>query len=95
MPAYVIVDIDVTDPVRYEDYKRMAHETVLAFGGRYVVRGGSAERLEGSWEPHRIVVLEFPSADRAREWWSSEAYRPAKALRSETARSEMILVDGV
>jgi uncharacterized protein (DUF1330 family) len=95
MPAYIIVDVDVTDPVRYEDYKRMAHDTVLAHGGRYVVRGGPAERLEGSWEPHRIVVLEFPSVERAKEWWSSEEYRPAKALRAETARSEMILVEGV
>ena len=95
MSAFVIVDIDVTDPVRYEEYRRMAHDTVFAYDGRYVVRGGSAERLEGSWEPHRIVVLEFPSAARAREWWSSEAYRPAKAIRAETARSEMILVEGV
>ena len=65
MPAYVIVDIDVSDPVRYEDYKHMAHDTVLAYDGRYVVRGGPAERLEGSWRPHRIVVLEFPSVERA------------------------------
>jgi uncharacterized protein (DUF1330 family) len=95
MPAYVIVDIEVTDPVRYEEYKRLAHETVLAYGGRYVVRGGTAERLEGSWEPHRIVVLEFPDAERARAWWSSQEYRPAKALRAETATSDMILVEGV
>ncbi len=95
MPAYVIVDIDVTDPERYEDYKLMAQDTVVAYGGRYVVRGGTAEQLEGSWEPHRIVVLEFPSAERAREWWSSDAYRPAKALRAATARSTMILVEGV
>ena len=95
MPAYVIVDIEVTDPARYEEYKRLAHETVLAYGGRYVVRGGAAERLEGDREPHRTVVLEFPDATRARAWWSSEEYRPAKALRAETATADMILVDGV
>jgi uncharacterized protein (DUF1330 family) len=95
MSAYVIVDIEVTDPVRYEEYKRLAHDTVLAHGGRYVVRGGGAERLEGSWEPHRIVVLEFPDAARARAWWSSEEYRPARALRAEAAESNMILVEGV
>jgi uncharacterized protein (DUF1330 family) len=95
MPAYIIVDIEVTDPVGYEEYKRLAHHTVLASGGRYIVRGGRAERLEGRWEPHRVVVLEFPDAERARAWWSSEEYRPAKALRAETAKTEMILVEGV
>lgn len=95
MPAYVIVDIEVTDPVRYEEYKRLAHDSVVAYGGRYVVRGGKAERLEGNWEPHRVVVLEFPDAIRAKEWWSSEEYRTAKALRAETANSDVILVEGI
>jgi uncharacterized protein (DUF1330 family) len=94
MPAYVIVDIEVTDPRRYEDYKRQAQETVHAFGGRYLVRGGVAERLEGTWEPRRVVVLEFPDVDAARTWWSSEAYRPAKALRHATATTSMVLVEG-
>jgi uncharacterized protein (DUF1330 family) len=94
MSAYIIVDIDVTDPERYEEYKRQAHETVHAFGGRYIVRGGAAERLEGSWEPRRVVVLEFPDADTARAWWSSDAYRPAKELREATADTNMVLVEG-
>ena len=95
MPAYIIVNIDVTDPEPYERYKTMAHATVTAFGGRYIVRGGPAERLEGAWEPKRMVVLEFPDAARARAWWSSEEYRPAKALREASARSDMILVTGM
>jgi len=95
MSAYIIVNIDVTDPVPYERYKAMAEATVTAYGGRYIVRGGPAERLEGAWEPKRVVVLEFPDAARARTWWSSEEYRPAKQLREAAARSDMILVAGV
>jgi len=95
MAAYVIVQIEITDPVRYEEYKTLAGATVLAYGGRFVVRGGKAETLEGSWKPGRVVVLEFPTAERAKEWWASETYRPAKELRHQTARTEMILVEGV
>lgn len=95
MSAYIIVNIDVTDPEPYERYKSMAHAAVTAYGGRYIVRGGPAERLEGSWEPKRVVVLEFPDAARAKAWWSSEEYRPAKALREASARSDMILVSGI
>ena len=94
MAAYIIVDIEVTDPHRYEAYKRQAQETVEAYGGRYIVRGGSAERLEGTWEPRRLVVLEFPDVATARAWWSSDEYRPARALRDATATSNMVLVEG-
>lgn len=95
MAAYVIVDIQVNDPVRYEDYKKLAAPTVAAYGGRYVVRGGAAHTLEGDWVPGRLVVLEFPTSDNAREWWASEVYRPAKELRHATADADMILVEGV
>ncbi len=95
MAAFVIVDIEVADPVRYEDYKKAAAATVAAYGGRYVVRGGKVETLEGEWPCGRFVILEFPSKERAREWWASEAYRPAKQLRHATARSKMILVEGM
>jgi uncharacterized protein (DUF1330 family) len=94
MAAFVIVDIEITDPVRYEEYKKMAAPTVAAHGGRYVVRGGKVETLEGDWRHGRLVVLEFPTAERAKEWWRSEAYRPAKALRQTSAESKMILVEG-
>ena len=94
MPAYVVVDIQVNDPVRYEEYKRRAAESVSAFGGRYLVRGGEVSTLEGEWPTARFVVLEFPSAARAREWWGSELYAPIKAIRHATARSKMILVEG-
>lgn len=95
MPAYVIVEIRVKDPVRYEEYRRAAGPTLLEFGGRFIVRGGPVERLEGTREPGRIVVLEFPSADAARAWWASDSYAGPRALRQETATTEMILVEGV
>jgi len=95
MSAYVIVNINVKDPVRYEDYKRQAAPTVAAFDGRYVVRGGPAEVLEGSWTPKRLVVLEFPTMARAREWINSAEYAPARRLRHATADSDMILVEGM
>jgi uncharacterized protein (DUF1330 family) len=94
MSAFVIVDIEVSDPVRYEEYKKLAAPTVTAHGGRYVVRGGRVETLEGTWQPGRIVVLEFPTAEDARKWWGSGAYEVAKALRHASAMTEMILVEG-
>ncbi|HEY3175204.1 MAG TPA: DUF1330 domain-containing protein [Candidatus Polarisedimenticolia bacterium] len=95
MAAFVIVDIEITDPVRYEQYKKLAAPTVAAHGGRYVARGGRAETLEGTRRPGRIVVLEFPTFQDARLWWDSDAYRPARDLRHACARTEMILVEGI
>ena len=95
MAAYVVVDIHVQDPTRYEDYKRQAAPSVTAFGGRYLVRGGAVTKLEGDWTPGRFVILEFPTATRAMEWWDSELYRPIKAIRYATAESRMILVEGM
>ena len=95
MAAFVIVDVEITDSVGYEEYKKLTPASLVPFGGRFVVRGGRVETLEGTWRPGRFVVLEFPTADRAKEWWASEAYRPAKALRQASARTEMILVEGV
>lgn len=95
MPAYIIVEIEVTDPVGYEKYKNLAGATVEKYGGKYIVRGGKTEVLEGDWEPKRIVVLEFPSADRAKAWLNSEEYREPRKMRHATARTNMILVEGV
>ena len=95
MVAYVIVELDITDPAGYDDYRKLVPPTLAAYGGKFVVRGGACETLEGSWRPQRLVVLEFPSVGRAKEWWASPEYREAKALRQRTARSEMIVVEGV
>ena len=95
MAAYVLVDINVRDPETYEEYKRLAPPSIAAYGGRYLVRGGPVVRLEGSWSPQRLVVLEFPSAEQAQAWWNSPEYAPAKAMRYASADSEMILVEGL
>jgi len=95
MSAYVIVNIEVVDPVRYQEYIQAAPSTIARFGGRYLARGGRAERLEGEWEPKRFVVLEFPNYERAREWWESEHYAGPKSLRQASARASMILVEGL
>ncbi len=95
MAAFVIVEIEIDDPVVYEEYKRLAAPTVAAFDGRYIVRGGRTEPLEGAWRPDRIVVLEFPSLERAQAWWSSPEYGRARAVRNTCARADMIAVEGV
>jgi uncharacterized protein (DUF1330 family) len=92
MPAYIIVDIQVNDPQRYETYKPLAAATVAAYGGRYLARGGQVEVLEGDWQPGRLVILEFPDAARATAWLNSEEYREPRALRHATAKSNMVLI---
>jgi len=94
MSAYVVVDIQIHDPHGYEEYKCLAAPSVAAFDGRYLARGGAVSELEGEWKCGRFVILEFPSAARAREWWSSDLYAPIKAIRHATARTKMILVEG-
>ncbi len=95
MPAYVIVEIEVTDPDLYERYKQLAPATVQAHGGRYLARGGATATLEGDWNPERLVILEFDSIEQARAWHDSAEYRDARALRWRAARSRMLAVTGV
>lgn len=94
MAAYVIVEIEIVDPVGYEDYKSRASASVQKHGGKYIVRGGATEVLEGDWKPKRIVVLEFDSMQRAKDWLNCEEYREPRKMRHRTARTNMILVDG-
>jgi len=95
MPAYVIVEIDILDPVGYEEYKKQAAATVLKYGGKYVVRGGKTEVLEGDWQPKRIVMLEFASIDQAKKWLNCEEYREPRKLRHKTAKTNMIAIEGL
>jgi uncharacterized protein (DUF1330 family) len=95
MPAYIVIDIVVQDPEAYEEYKALAPPAIAAYGGRYLARGGKTETLEGTWVPSRMVILEFPTAEQARGWWSSREYGHAKGLRQSCARTEMVLVQGV
>ena len=95
MSAYVIVEIEVTNPVGYEEYKKQAAATVHQHGGKYIVRGGKAEVLEGDWKPNRIVVLQFESMERAKEWLNCKEYREPRKMRHRTAKTNMIVVEGV
>jgi uncharacterized protein (DUF1330 family) len=95
MPAYIIVEIEVTDPVGYEEYKKQAAATVQQYGGKYIVRGGACETLEGDWKPKRIVVLQFNNMEAARAWLSSPEYVEPRKQRHRTAKTRMILVEGL
>ncbi len=95
MKAYIIVDVRVTDPSRYEDYKKLTPGSLQAYDGKFIVRGGATETLEGDWKPGRIVVLEFPSPEKAKAWWSSAGYAPAKAIRQSASTTRMLVVEGV
>ena len=94
MAAYVVVQIEIHDAARYEEYRRLAPPSIAAYGGRYLVRGGASERLEGEWQPARLVILEFPDESRARAWWASPEYAAAKAIRQGSARTDMLLIAG-
>ena len=95
MSAFVIVDIEVTEPAGYEEYKKLAPPAVALYGGKYVARGGKNETLEGEWRPDRLVILEFPSMEQAKAWVNSAEYAPARAMRHKYARSKMGVVEGV
>jgi len=94
MAAYMLVDCSVTDPTKYEEYKRLAQAAVTQYGGRYIVRGGETVVLEGSWQPNRVVVLEFPDMQRARAFYDSPEYRAARQARAGAAKMNMIAVAG-
>jgi uncharacterized protein (DUF1330 family) len=94
MTAYVIVDIDVLDPEGYREYVRLAPATVQHFGGRYLARGGQNETLEGEWQAKRLVILDFETTERAKEWLNSEEYGPVKSLRHKYAKTNMVVVEG-
>ncbi len=95
MTAYIILDIDVTDPAGYEEYKKLGPPTVALYDGKYIARGGKSETLEGNWQPSRIVMLEFPSVEKANAWINSPEYAPARALRHKYASSKTIVVEGL
>ena len=95
MSAYVIAEIEVTDPAGYEEYRKQVLAVVTKYGGKFIVRGGKVDAREGGWNPKRIVLVEFPSLAQAQKWYDSEEYRALKALRLRTARGSVVLVEGV
>jgi uncharacterized protein (DUF1330 family) len=95
MTAYLIADIEVTDAAGYDEYKARVPAVIAAFGGRYLVRGGAVEVLEGAWRPRRTAVIEFPSLASLQSFWASADYAPLRALRERSARSNIVIVEGV
>jgi uncharacterized protein (DUF1330 family) len=90
----VIADINVRDPERYPDYVRQVPATLEPYGGRFIVRGGAVETAEGDWHPKRLVIIEFPSLERAKAWYDSPEYAPARQLRWDTSDGRILFVDG-
>lgn len=95
MSAYVVVNVDVHDPVRYQEYRKMVPATIAAYGGRFLVRGPELHQMEGAWPRPRIVIVEFPDVDTAKRWWASPEYAAAKALRQSISSAELVIVEGV
>jgi uncharacterized protein (DUF1330 family) len=94
-PAYIIVEMNVSDPDRYKEYMAKAPACVKAFGGEYMVRGGRHETMEGDWQPHRLAVLKFPSYEQAKAFYNDGPYREVRKLREgATEYFNMVLVEG-
>ena len=95
MAGYVIAQVEVTDPEGFARYREMVGPTIEQYGGRYIVRGGKAEALEGDWDPGRLVIIQFDSVEQAKAWWACEEYAEAKALRQRTAKTNLTVVEGL
>lgn len=95
MPAYLIAEVEVTDPAAYEGYKTLTPAAIAAYGGKFLVRGGAVEGKEGGWNPSRLVVVEFSSMEQAKKFYDSPEYAPALAIRKGASKSRLILADGL
>ena len=94
MTAYVINDMLVTDAVIFDEYRKLSPPTVAQYGGRFLARGGATKTLEGNWLPKRLVVVEFPSVERAQAWIDSPEYAVARKLRQASSNSNIIVIEG-
>jgi len=95
MTGYVVVQVDIEDPDGFAQYREMVPPTLDIYGGKYLVRGGDYECVEGDWDPKRLVIIQFESVERAKAWLNSDEYAPAKQLRHQTAQSKCVVVDGL
>jgi uncharacterized protein (DUF1330 family) len=95
MPAYFIAEVDVQDAALYESYRPIAAATIAEHGGRFVVRGGKTETMEGGWAPKRFVIVEFPTMAQAKAWYESPDYRKGLEIRLKASKSRAILVEGL
>ncbi len=95
MPAYLIADIEVTDPVGYHEYKKRVPAVIAAHGGRYLARGGASEVLEGTWRPKRSAIIEFPNLVSMKAFWESPEYQPLREIRERSAKSNLVVIEGL
>ena len=95
MTAYVIADVEVTDEALFEKYRELVPATIEAYGGRYIVRGGASEIVEGNNTPHRTVIIEFPSFEQAKAWHASDEYAGPKQMRIDSTNSNVMIVEGL
>ncbi|MBI3709289.1 MAG: DUF1330 domain-containing protein [Proteobacteria bacterium] len=94
MVAYIVVDAEITDPVKYEDYRKLSPAAIAKYGGKFLARGGATAVLEGGWKPGRIVILQFPSLDQAKAFYTSVEYTAARRVRAGAATMDIIVVEG-
>lgn len=95
MPAYFIADVEVLDPVAFQEYAKGAPPTVAQYGGTYIARGGAIETLEGHWHPKRITIIQFETVARAKEWFNSPEYRPFRDIRARTTKANLLVTEGL
>jgi len=95
MAAYLVVDIDVTNPAQFEEYKKLAPAAIAKYGGRYLIRGGAYEAIEGDWKPQRLTVVEFDSMEKAKAFYHSPEYQVAIKARKGAANMKILLVQGI
>ena len=94
MAAYVLANIEVTDPAAYDEYRKGVAATIAQYGGRFLARGGAVVPLEGTFVPKRIVIVEFPSMAAARSWYGSPEYAPLIALRQRASTGDLFITEG-
>jgi uncharacterized protein (DUF1330 family) len=95
MSAFILVDVKIQNSRAYEEYKKLTPASIAAYNGTFIARGGATETLEGDWDPGRIVIVEFPNIEKAKQWWNSTEYASAKLIRQGAATTKMILVEGM
>jgi uncharacterized protein (DUF1330 family) len=94
MAAYVLAEVEVTNPDGYKEYTAHVPATIARYGGRFLVRGGASEALEGDWPKVRRVIIEFPDLATAKRWWQSPEYEKPKAMRLANSKGRLILLEG-
>lgn len=95
MAGYIIADIEITDSEGYQRYAQQTQATIDTYGGKFMVRGGQPETIEGNWQAKRIIIIEFPSVEQAKVWYNSPEYAAIAGIRQHSAVSRIILVEGV